>query len=135
MKFYVKTEPHYDFVNITENIQRLVDISGLEDGLVSMFVVGSTAALTTMEFESGLKVDLKKFFEDIAPEAGVYEHHAHGGDKNAAAHIKASIIGASLTIPFDEKKLCIGTWQQIVLFDFNEHPRNREVVVKIVRTY
>lgn len=134
MKFKVQTKGHYDFVNITENVARAVKESHIETGVAVIFVPGSTAALTTMEYESGLIEDLKKVFESLAPETAEYKHHKRWGDKNGAAHIKSALIGADIVIPIVNKELQLGTWQQVVLIDFDERSRTREVIVQVIKT-
>ncbi len=131
MKIQVETKGHYDFVDLTKRINNIVKKSGVEDGMVFLFVRGSTAVLTTMEYESGLLEDLKQVFEGIAPESADYRHHLRWGDKNGAAHIKSAFIGPDLAIPIEKGKMQLGTWQQIVLVDFDERPRTREIIVKI----
>ncbi len=133
MKFTLKTKGHYHFIDITSQVERAVENSQIKEGVVLVFVRGSTAAVTTMEFEQGLIEDIKGALEKIAPEAGNYKHHLKWGDKNGAAHIKSSLIGTDLSIPIEEGKLGLGTWQQIVLIDFDEKEREREIIVKIIK--
>jgi len=133
MKFTLKTKGHYHFIDITSQVERAVENSQIKEGVVLVFVRGSTAAVTTMEFEQGLIEDIKGVLEKIAPEAGNYKHHLKWGDKNGAAHIKSSLIGTDLSIPIEEGKLGLGTWQQIVLIDFDEKEREREIIVKIIK--
>lgn len=97
-----------------------------------VFVSGSTAALTTMEFEEGLKKDLVKILEQWAPEDSDYEHHQKWGDRNGAAHLKSALIGTSVSVPITKGELALGTWQQIVLIDFDERPRQREITVTVL---
>jgi len=130
--FSILTKGHYDFIDITERVEEIVEKSGVEDGLVLVFCKGSTSAITLMEYEEGLIEDLKEAFERIAPEFGDYKHHLRWGDRNGAAHIKSAMIKPSLVVPLEEGKLWLGTWQQIVLIDFDERPRQREVIVKIL---
>ena len=132
MKFTVLTKGHCDFIDITAQIEAIVEKSELNQGLVNIFAVGSTNGLTTIEYENGLLKDLKNVFEKIAPEKADYEHHLKWNDKNGAAHILSSLLKTDLTIPFEQNKLCLGTWQQIVLIDFDERPRQREIIVQIV---
>ena len=98
-----------------------------------VFVPGSTAALTTMEYEEGSVEDVKAVLEKLAPEDADYQHHRRWGDRNGAAHIKSALIGADLVIPIEQGKLALGTWQQIVLIDFDERPRQRDVIVKLMK--
>lgn len=130
----VKTKGHYDFVDITDKIQVCLQSADIKSGVAVLFVPGSTAALTTIEYEDGVMNDLKDVLEKIAPEDYDYKHHQKWGDHNGAAHIKSAIIGPDLTIPITDGKLDLGTWQQIVLIDFDEKPRTREIIVKIIKT-
>jgi secondary thiamine-phosphate synthase enzyme len=98
---------------------------------MTVFVVGSTAGLTTIEYEPGLVHDIKKAFERIAPESGHYQHHEKWGDDNGHSHVRATLLGPGLTIPVVSGKLPLGTWQQVILVDFDTRPRNREIVVQI----
>jgi secondary thiamine-phosphate synthase enzyme len=132
-KLSISTNGHYDFIDITREVAKIVKKSDVLDGVAIIFVSGSTAAITTMEYESGIIEDLKSVFEKIAPEAADYKHHQRWGDHNGAAHIKAALIGPDLTVPIENKELQLGTWQQIVLIDFDEKPREREVMVKVIK--
>jgi len=132
--FTVDTKGHTDLVNITDQVALAVGRSGTKEGAAVVFVRGSTAALTTMEYEEGLIADIREALEKLAPEDADYKHHQRWGDRNGAAHIKSALIGADLTIPIEHGKLALGTWQQIVLIDFDERPRKREVVVKILES-
>jgi len=132
MKFTINTQGHYDFIDITDRVQAIVEKSKIKEGIAIIFVPGSTAALTTMEYEEGVISDLKMVLEKIAPENADYQHHKKWGDRNGAAHIKSALIGTDLVVPIEEGKLQLGTWQQIVLIDFDERPREREIIVKII---
>lgn len=132
MKFRVKTKGHYDVIDITDKVQRMVDDSGVINGVVVIFVPGSTAAMTTIEYESGVIQDFINVLEKIAPEDFDYVHHSRWGDRNGGAHIKAALIGPDLNIPIEDGKLVLGTWQQVVLIDFDERPREREVMIKVM---
>lgn len=134
MRFKVSTKGHHDFIDITAQVQSAVNQSGVSDGVAVVFVLGSTAAITAMEYESGIVEDLIKVFEDMAPEAGDYKHHQRWGDHNGAAHIKSALVGPSLTIPIAGNKLLLGTWQQIVLIDFDEKPRDRNIVIRAIKS-
>ncbi|MFH1046593.1 MAG: secondary thiamine-phosphate synthase enzyme YjbQ, partial [Candidatus Omnitrophota bacterium] len=103
-----------------------------KDGLVTVFVPGSTAGLTTIEFEPGLVQDLKQAFEIIAPREGEYQHNIRWQDGNGFSHVRAALLGPTLTIPFSNKKMHLGTWQQITFIDFDNRPRSREIVVQII---
>jgi secondary thiamine-phosphate synthase enzyme len=133
MKLTVRTKGHYDFVNITDRVAVVVEQSGITAGVAAVFVPGSTAALTTMEYEEGSIEDVKEVLEKLAPENADYQHHRRWGDRNGAAHIKSALIGADLVIPIVHGKLALGTWQQIVLIDFDERARQRDVIVKLMK--
>jgi len=132
MKFQINTKGHYDFLDITGRVEAIVEKSGVKDGVAFVFVPGSTAAVTTMEYESGVVQDLINVFEKLAPESADYAHHQRWGDRNGAAHIKSALVGPDLAVPIEDGRLVLGTWQQIVLIDFDERPRSREIVVKII---
>jgi secondary thiamine-phosphate synthase enzyme len=120
-------------VDLTAQVVQALDDSGVRQGILVLFVVGSTAGLTTTEAEPGLMThDLKAFFERIAPEDEHYEHEATWHDDNGHAHVRAAALGPSLTVPVVDGQLTLGTWQQIVLIDFDTRPRRRDVVVQIV---
>ena len=133
MKFTLKTKGHYHFIDITDEVSKIVETSRVKTGLVLIFVKGSTAALTTMEFEEGIIEDIKETLEKIAPEKGDYKHHLRWGDRNGAAHIKSALIGTDLLVPIEDSKLGLGTWQQVVLIDFDEKEREREVFVEVIK--
>jgi len=128
----VDTKGNTDILDITDRVDAAVKKSGIKSGIANIFVVGSTAALTTMEFEPGLVADLQTLFERIIPSNAPYKHNLRWGDMNGHAHIRASILGPSIAIPVIAAELAIGTWQQIVLIDFDIRPRTREVIVQIV---
>ncbi len=132
MRFAIKTKGHYDFLNITDQIAAIIKDFNIKDGTAFLFVPGTTIALTIMEYEEGTVKDLKKVFEAWAPENADYEHHKKWGDHNGAAHIKSALIKPTLTVPIEDYKLALGTWQSIVLIDFDEKPRTREVIVKVI---
>ncbi len=133
MHFKVETRGHGDFIDITPEVQKLVNQSAVKDGVALIFVPGSTAAITTIEYEPGVIQDLINVLERIAPENFNYLHHRKWGDHNGAAHIKAALIGPDLSVPVENGSLALGSWQQIVLIDFDERPRQRDVVVKIIK--
>ncbi len=133
MRFKVKTQGHADFIDITAEVQNVVTQSGIKDGVVLIFVPSSTAAITTIEYEAGVIQDLVNVLEKVAPEDFDYLHHQKWGDHNGAAHIKAALIGPDLTVPIENGELALGSWQQIVLIDFDERPRQREIIVKIIK--
>jgi len=127
----VKSGPDMDIIDITEHVQRIVRGSGLKAGTATVFVPGSTASVTTTEFEPNLNRDLKDAAERLVPSDIGYKHHKTWGDENGKSHVRASLFGPGLTVPFTKGKLCLGTWQQIVLLDFDVPARSREVVIQI----
>jgi len=132
MKFAIETQGHSQVINITEKVKECVENSQVQSGAVLVFVAGSTAVITILEYESGIIKDLKEVLEKIIPENQEYHHHQKWGDKNGAAHLKAAIFKPDLLIPIENGKLRLGTWQQIVLIDFDEKPRQREVIVQVL---
>ena len=134
MQIEVQTKGNYDFIDITSKIADLIKEKKpkAKSGIIFIFIPGSTAALTTLEYEKGVIKDLINVFEKIAPAAADYEHHKQWGDHNGAAHIKSALIGTDLVCPFADGELLLGTWQQIVLIDFDEKPRTRKVIVNII---
>jgi secondary thiamine-phosphate synthase enzyme len=121
-----------DVIDITGEVQRVVAEGPIEDGLVTAFVRGSTAALTTMEFEPGGVADLRALLDRLVPVDGDYEHNRLNHDTNSHAHQRASLIGASEQVPVAGGHLALGTWQQLVLIDFDDRPRERTVIVRVV---
>jgi secondary thiamine-phosphate synthase enzyme len=126
------TEGDGDVIDLTAGVESVVRSSGVEAGVVTVFVPGSTAAVTTMEFEPGGVHDLRAALDRLVPQEGEYEHNRLNHDTNSHAHIRAAIIGPSETIPLHEGQLQLGVWQQIVLVDFDDRPRRRTVVVNVV---
>ena len=122
-----------DMADITEDVKEFVRQSGVEEGAVLVFNIGSTGAVTTIEYEPGLKKDLPRIMEKIAPYGEDYEHHKTWGDDNGSGHVKASIIGPSLLVPFKDRELLLGRWQQIVVINFDTRRRTRRVVLQILR--
>jgi secondary thiamine-phosphate synthase enzyme len=130
--FHLKTKGFSDAHDITSTVQEFLSSSSLERGIATVFVPGSTAGITTMEFESGAIADLQSAIERIAPRDIEYSHDRRWGDGNGFAHVRAALLGPSLAVPFAGGKLQLGTWQQIILIDFDNRPRTREVHVQIV---
>ncbi len=128
----LSTRGHTDMHDITDRVQAIVRESGLRSGIVTVFSPSSTSGITTIEFESGALADLKRIFEEIAPEDGVYQHNLRWGDGNGYAHVRAALLGPSLTVPFVDGRLLLGTWQQITFIDFDNRPRRREIIVQVV---
>jgi len=131
-KIEFKTKGNPDLVNITDKIKDILAESGLKKGSVTVFVVGSTAAITTFEYEPGVVKDMQELYEKIIPRNKHYEHDDTWGDANGFSHLRAALQGPSLVIPFDRGELTLGTWQQVVLADFDNRPRKREIVIQII---
>ncbi len=132
-RFQVATQGQTHVVDITADVQRVVQQSKVREGVLVVFVVGSTAGITTTEAEPGMLThDLAAFFERIAPRDQYYKHEETWHDDNGHAHVRASALGPSITVPVVEGRMTLGTWQQIVLIDFDTRPRRRDVVVQIV---
>ncbi|HYN91227.1 MAG TPA: secondary thiamine-phosphate synthase enzyme YjbQ [Thermoleophilaceae bacterium] len=126
------TEGNGDTIDITEGVQSVIEQSGVHSGLASVFVPGSTAAVTTMEYEPGGVHDLREALDRLIPREGDYEHNRLNADSNSHAHIRAAIVGPSETLPVRGGRLELGTWQQVVLVDFDDRPRERTVVVQVL---
>jgi secondary thiamine-phosphate synthase enzyme len=119
-------------VDLTEGVARVVDTSGVERGLVTVFATGSTVAVTTMEYEPGGVHDLQGLLDRLIPSGPEYEHNVRNHDTNAHAHLRAAVIGPSEAIPLVDGSLALGTWQQVVLLDFDDRPRRRTVTVQVL---
>ena len=128
----LETEGDGQIVDLTQGVLAVVRQSEVEHGLVSVFVTGSTAAVTTMEYEPGGVQDLQQTLERLVPRARDYAHNVMNGDDNAHAHLRASLVGPSETVPLVGGRLALGTWQQVVLIDFDTRPRRREIHVQVV---
>lgn len=132
-RFQVTTRGNSEVLDITDDVARVLARSGVRNGVLVVFVVGSTAGITTTEAEPGLLThDLKAYFERVAPQNEYYQHEATWHDDNGHAHVRASALGPSLTVPVVDGRMTLGTWQQIVLIDFDTRGRQRELVVQIV---
>jgi secondary thiamine-phosphate synthase enzyme len=118
-------------VDITEGVRRVAATAGVEGGLVAIFATGSTVAVTTMEYEPGGVHDLQELLDRLIPASGSYEHNRRNLDTNAHAHLRAAVIGPSETVPLVDGRLVLGTWQQVVLIDFDNRPRTRTVTVQV----
>ena len=130
--FTISTRGDCDILDITSQVSRELGRAEISSGAATVFVAGSTCAVTTIEYESGVLSDLKTAFERMAPEAMHYAHNARWGDGNGHSHVRASMLGPSLTVPFSDGGPLLGTWQQIVLIDFDNRPRTRRVIVQII---
>ncbi|HTY91203.1 MAG TPA: secondary thiamine-phosphate synthase enzyme YjbQ [Methanocella sp.] len=125
-----QTKGRDDMIDITSGVQDMLYASGLKDGIVTVFVPGSTASITTIEYEPGLLRDFPRAMEKLAPREAHYDHDARWGDGNGHSHVRASTIGPGLVVPFQNGRLMLGTWQQIVFVDFDNRPRARNVIVQ-----
>jgi secondary thiamine-phosphate synthase enzyme len=128
----LNTHGNTDVHDLSRELIRLVEGSGLRNGTLTVFCPSSTSGLTTIEFEPGALDDLKRMFEELVPSNRNYAHNATWDDGNGHSHMRASLLGASLTIPFVEKTLTLGTWQQVIYVDFDIRPRHRELVVQMI---
>ena len=129
---HVSTHGQGDVHDLTGSASDAVRESGLRDGLLTVFVVGSTASVTTLEFEPGAVADLSTIFERLIPRGAEYRHHLTWGDDNGSSHARASLVGPSITIPVQGGQVLLGQWQQIVLLEFDTRRREREVVLQVV---
>ena len=128
----LQTKGHCDIIDITPQVEQQVSEADIVDGTVTLFVAGSTAGITTIEFEPGLLSDFQEMWRRSVPENISYNHDRAWGDGNGHSHVRASLLGASLVVPFNNKRLTLGTWQQIVLVDFDNRPRSRKIMVQIM---
>jgi secondary thiamine-phosphate synthase enzyme len=128
----LQTRAEGEILDITDRVQAIVDKGTIKNGVVFLFVPGSTAALTTIEYEPGLLIDLPSMLERIAPREGSYQHERRWHDGNGHSHVRASLIGPDLSVPFERKKLMLGTWQQIVFVELDVRPRDRTIIVKSI---
>lgn len=129
----INTKGLTDIIDITDLIQEEIKKEKFETGLISLFVLGSTASLSTIESDSNLYQDLKEFLEKIIPYQKNYHHHQTWGDDNGASHLRATLFGPSLTIPVKNSRLYLGTWQRVVLLDFDTRQREREIVISFIK--
>jgi secondary thiamine-phosphate synthase enzyme len=127
----VRTNGQGDVRDLTGDVARAVSSAGLQAGVATVFVTGSTAGVTTIEFEPGAVADLDRAYERIAPRRGEYAHHLRWGDDNGSSHVRAAMLGPSLSIPVVDGRLALGTWQQVVLVEFDTGPRERRVVIQL----
>ncbi len=128
----VETKGQGDVRDLTAIIARALHASTLKSGLATIAVIGSTAGITTIEFEPGAVADLNRVWDQIAPREGHYEHHLRWGDDNGSSHVRAAMLGPSVSIPFEGGRLLVGTWQQVVLIEFDTRPRTREVAMQLI---
>jgi secondary thiamine-phosphate synthase enzyme len=128
----LSTRGNADCADITDDLARAIAKSGLVSGTATLFCRSSTSALTTIEYESGVIRDLQRLFDEIVPPSREYAHNARWGDGNGHSHVRAALLGPSLTVPFAGGQLTLGTWQQIIHIDFDNRPRQREIVVQLI---
>ena len=128
----IRSKPDTDIIDITPEVSEAVKQSSINQGIVSIFVPGSTASVSTIEYEGNLIKDVEKAIERIAPSGMDYEHHRTWGDRNGKSHVRATLMGPGITVPFKDKKLFLGAWQQIVVLDFDVPAREREVILQII---
>jgi secondary thiamine-phosphate synthase enzyme len=131
-ELHFKTRGELEIKDITDSVQRILSNSNLKDGIITVFVPGSTGSLTTIEYEPGLLNDLPRALEVIAPTNIPYEHNKRWHDGNGRSHVRASMLGPSLTIPFIKGKLTLGTWQQIIFLELDVRPRTRHLILQMI---
>ena len=127
----INTRGNCDIIDITSQVANEISQSNISNGIVNIFISGSTAGISTIEYESGVVNDFKAMWDRIVPRNISYQHDAKWGDGNGFSHVRASLLGPSLTVPVINKKMALGTWQQIIVTDFDNRPRSREIVVQI----
>ena len=130
----ISTKGDLDILDITSSLESLVHDSGIQEGMACVFIGGSTGAITTMEFEPGVVGDIRAALQRLAPRGADYQHHLKWNDGNGHSHVRAAILGPSVTIPIREGQLPLGTWQQVVFIELDVRPRNRKLMVNIVGT-
>ncbi len=130
--FSVKTGGDTDIIDITDQVNTRLKESKLKNGTLTVFVPGSTAGITTTEFEPGLRKDLPALFEKLIPQSGHYQHDLTWGDGNGYSHLRAALVKSFFTVPFVNGEMILGTWQQIILIDFDNRHRNREIIVQLL---
>jgi len=128
----LQTKGNCDIIDITPQVEQQVAETDINNGTATLFVAGSTAGIATIEFESGALSDFQSMWERNIPQNIPYNHDRRWGDGNGYSHVRASLLGASLVIPFNDKMLTLGTWQQIVLVDFDNRPRSRQLILQIM---
>ncbi len=131
-KISLQTKGNCDIIDITPQVEQQVAETDINNGTATLFVAGSTAGISTIEFESGVLSDFQSMWERNIPQNIPYNHDRRWGDGNGYSHVRASLLGASLVVPFNDKRLTLGTWQQIVLIDFDNRPRSRQIILQIM---
>lgn len=132
LSLQLSTRGNADILDITDRVAQAVAECGSKSGIVTIFCPSSTSGLTTIEFESGVVNDLRRLFDEIIPSNLPYQHDQAWGDGNGHSHVRAALVGASLTVPFVERRLTLGTWQQIIYIDFDNRPRRRELILQMI---
>lgn len=132
LSIQLNTVGNTDIKDITDAVSESVTQSGIRNGIVTIFCPSSTSALTTIEYESGCLSDIRRLFDEIADPKQHYDHNARWGDGNGHSHLRAALLKASLTVPFVEGRMTLGTWQQIIYLDFDNKPRRRELIVQVI---
>lgn len=128
----ISSKGNCDILDITDNTHKIIEKSLIKNGIVTIFVVGSTAGITTIEYEPGLLKDIPKLMDKIIPPVGLYKHNDTWGDGNGHSHLRSALIKTSLTVPIVNSEMTLGTWQQIVLLDFDNRPRTRRIAIQII---
>lgn len=131
-KISLQTKGNCDIINITPQVEQQVAEADINNGTATLFVDGSTAGISTIEFESGVLADFQSMWQRNIPQNIPYDHDRRWGDGNGHSHIRASLLGASLVVPFNDKRLTLGTWQQIIVVDFDNRPRSRQIILQIM---
>ena len=131
-RIQLSTSGNADMLDITQQVAREVQASGVSSGIVTIFAPSATSGLTTTEYEPGVLDDLKRVFDEVVPEDRDYRHNLRWGDGNGHSHVRAALVGPSLTVPFTENQLLLGTWQHITYIDFDNRTRRRELVLQIL---
>jgi secondary thiamine-phosphate synthase enzyme len=132
LSIQLNTRGNADMIDITDRVGRSVAEAGIKDGIVTIFCPSSTSAVTTIENESGLLTDFRRLFDEIVDPSRNYAHNSRWEDGNGHSHVRASLLGPSLTVPFVNMRLVLGTWQQVIYIDFDVRPRRRELVVQLI---
>lgn len=130
----IDTKGDGEVIDLTGDAQRIVEAAGLRDGICTVFVAHSTCGVTTIEFEPGCNADLNTVLEGVAPQSARWEHNERNSDTNGHSHVRAALVGPSVTVPVREGTLALGTWQRIVCVDFDDRPRSRRVMVQLLGT-
>ena len=130
--FTISTKGINDIINLTNNIENKLLDSKINSGILNVFMAGSTGGITTIEFEPGLVKDIKEFLSELIPYEKKYKHHETWGCDNGSSHLKSALISPSFTVPFNNNKMLLGTWQQIIFIEFDTRARNREIILQIL---